>query len=67
MDGGAGWAKQTMAYNDAGELAEQAYLDAEGNPVNLKDGYARMEMAYDGSGVLHTTYYDASGNEVSVG
>ena len=56
-----------MKYDQAtGMLSKTEYLDQEGRPVLLSEGYASYEQQYDTYGnLLMRTYYDAEGNLVN--
>ena len=47
-----------------GLVTREEYLDTEGNPVNLADGYASYEVVYFDDGTQMITYYDANGMTV---
>jgi len=61
----SGYARETMSYDARGDMTEESYFDAAGNPVDM-DGYARETMGYDERGnVTEESYFDTSGNPVN--
>ena len=47
-------------------IAEETWLNEQGEPVNGEKGYCRAVYAYDAAGRLkETRYYDAGGNEIT--
>ena len=57
-----GYATITYKYNAMNMVKEKRFLDTEGNTVNCTDGYAYVEYEYYVRRVIHTAYFDATGN-----
>lgn len=58
-----GYHKIVKEYTGNEKVSNQYYLDIDGNPVSVAEGYARTENLYNSKGkVMATLYYDAAGN-----
>ena len=63
-----GYAKLTQAYDDRGNITEQAYFGTDGEPILSKKGYARITWSYDDAGNRNKTVrYNLDGEEVKSG
>ena len=58
----SGYAQVTRQYNVLHQVAEERYLDAEGNPCLCTGNYAGYKRTYDGHGnILTNEYFDGNG------
>ena len=60
-----GYATIRYTYGQNNLVTRTELLDAEGNPINGKDGYARIERKYREKKIIEQKYIDASGNLVT--
>ena len=59
-----GYYAVSMTYDEAGNVVQETYLDADGQRINQKNGYAALLRTYDEDGeVLTETRLDLNGNE----
>ena len=60
-----GYATVRYTYATGNQIAETAFLDAQGKPVESIDGYAVMKCQYSGKNLAKTEYFDAKGRPVN--
>ena len=57
-----GYATVKYTYGVGKKVAQESYLDENGNPVNCIDGYAFIKYKYSASKLIETAYYDIDNN-----